>query len=62
MPANLTSDTAVSGGHGHYRAVLPNTWDFALPSGGVLTTVALRAMRAELADDTRSPISANGTT
>lgn len=61
MPANLTSDTAVSGGHGHYRAVLPNTWDFALPSGGVLTTVALRAMRAELADDTRSPISATTT-
>ena len=35
-------------GDGRYRAHLPPHWDFFAPSGGVLMTIALRAMQAEV--------------
>ncbi len=53
MPADLAADTTVTplpSGPGWYTGDLPDAWDFATPSGGVLMTVALRAMEAELAD------------
>ena len=59
--ADLAADTAVqplAAGPGWYTAALPASWDFVTPSGGVLMSVALRAMRAELGDDTLRPISA----
>jgi acyl-coenzyme A thioesterase PaaI-like protein len=40
-------------------ADLPHAWDFRTPSGGVLMTVAMRAMQAELDDPALRPISAN---
>jgi acyl-CoA thioesterase len=47
-PADLARDTAVQSlGDGRYRAHLPSHWDFFAPSGGVLMTIALRAMQAE---------------
>lgn len=47
-PADLARDTAVHPlGDGRYRAHLPSHWDFFAPSGGVLMTIALRAMQAE---------------
>ncbi|MEZ4251781.1 MAG: thioesterase family protein [Polyangiales bacterium] len=47
-PADLGADTAVRPvGEGRYLATLPPSWDFFAPSGGVLTTIALRAMQAE---------------
>ncbi|MCU0671418.1 MAG: thioesterase family protein [Myxococcota bacterium] len=47
-PADLARDTAVRPlGDGRYRAHLPSHWDFFAPSGGVLMTIALRAMQAE---------------
>jgi acyl-CoA thioesterase len=48
-PADLARDTAVhSLGDRRYRAHLPPHWDFFAPSGGVLMTIALRAMQAEV--------------
>jgi acyl-CoA thioesterase len=44
---------------GWYTADLPDHWSFVTPSGGVLMTVAMRAMRAELDDPTFKPMSAN---
>ncbi len=41
-----------------YRARLSEAWNFFMPSGGVLTSIALRAMAAEVGDDWR-PISTN---
>lgn len=61
MPADLAADTAVhavSGTPGRYRAELTSSWNFRSPSGGVLLTVALRAIRAELADAGLKPRSA----
>ena len=51
-PADLAADTAVyrDADEGHYRGVLPGSWDFQTPSGGVLTTSVLRAMRDVLGD------------
>lgn len=47
-PADLARDTAVHPlGDGRYRAHLPSHWDFFAPSGGVLMTIALRAMQVE---------------
>lgn len=47
-PADLARDTAVHPlGGGRYRAHLPSRWDFFAPSGGVLMTIALRAMQHE---------------
>lgn len=48
-PADLAADTAVEPrGGGHYACTLPRHWDYLLPSGGVLVTLALRAIAAEL--------------
>jgi acyl-CoA thioesterase len=47
-PADLARDTAVHPlGGGRYHANLPSHWDFFAPSGGVLMTIALRAMQQE---------------
>ena len=49
--ADLAADAAPHAlGAGRYAFDLSDRWDFALPSGGVLTTCALRAAAAELAD------------
>ncbi|HWN66094.1 MAG TPA: thioesterase family protein [Haliangium sp.] len=50
---DLAADTAVKpllSTPGLYTAELTDQWNFATPSGGVLMTTALRAMRAQLAD------------
>jgi acyl-CoA thioesterase len=44
---------------GWYTADLPPDWNFRTPSGGVLMTVAMRAMAEELADPDLRPLSAN---
>lgn len=59
---DLAADTAVTKldvAPGWYTAELGDHWDFRTPSGGVLMTVAMRAMQAELANDDFRPISAN---
>lgn len=51
-PADLAADTAVTAANkvpGHYVAHLPPSWNYFHPSGGVLLTIAVRAMQAELA-------------
>lgn len=51
--ADLAADTAVralDASPGWYVADLPESWNFRTPSGGVLMTVALRAMQAKLGD------------
>ncbi len=58
-PADLAVDTAVQRvGPGHYRCLLPGHWDYLMPSGGVLATLGLRAIAAELAADELRPLSA----
>lgn len=62
MAGDLTQDTAVTrlnAAPGWYTADLPTAWDFRSPSGGVLMTVAMRAMQAELDDPGLLPLSAN---
>jgi acyl-CoA thioesterase len=59
---DLARDTAVTRlkvAPGWYTADLPATWNFRTPSGGVLMTVAMRAMQEELADSALRPVSAN---
>ncbi len=59
---DLRRDTAVTrlaAAPGWYTADLPPTWNFRTPSGGVLMTVAMRAMEAELDDPGLRPVSAN---
>ncbi len=59
---DLAADTAVTRlrvAPGWYTANLPPAWNFRTPSGGVLMTVAMRAMREELADPELRPVSAN---
>ncbi|MCW5891406.1 MAG: thioesterase family protein [bacterium] len=61
-PHDLSCDTAVTrlaAAPGWYTADLPNAWDFRTPSGGVLMTVAMRAMQAELGEPDLVPLSAN---
>jgi acyl-CoA thioesterase len=61
MSADLSLDTAVhrlAGAIGWYTASLPESWSYATPSGGVLMTVAMRAMQAEIADASFRPTSA----
>jgi acyl-CoA thioesterase len=61
-PRDLAHDTAVTclnAAPGWYTAELCDAWDFRTPSGGVLMTVAMRAMQAELADPDLRPLSAN---
>jgi len=59
-PGDLATDTAiaaVTGEPGLYAARMPDRWSFREPSGGVLTTVVLRAMAAELGDAELRPLS-----
>lgn len=61
-PPDLARDTAVTrlaAAPGWYTAELPPAWNFHTPSGGVLMTVAMRAMQAELGDPALRPVSAN---
>lgn len=61
-PGDLGVDSAVkrlSKAPGWYTAELCNRWSFMTPSGGVLMTIALRAMQAELDDPELRPLSAN---
>lgn len=61
-PSDLTRDTAVTrlaAAPGWYTADLSTRWNFRSPGGGVLMTVAMRAMQAELADPALRPVSAN---
>lgn len=61
-PSDLARDTAVTklaAAPGWYTAELSEAWDFRTPSGGALMTVAMRAMRQELADAALRPLSAN---
>lgn len=44
---------------GWYTADLCSDWNFLTPSGGVLMSIALRAMQAELDDPELRPLSAN---
>jgi acyl-CoA thioesterase len=51
--ADLAADTAVRADPevaGRYHIDLPNSWDYLLPSGGVVMTAALRAAEAHVAD------------
>lgn len=59
---DLAVDTAVTrlpAAPGWFTANLCDAWDFRTPSGGVLMTVAMRAMYAELGDPQLRPLSAN---
>ena len=61
-PSDLARDTAVTRlavAPGWYTADLPPAWNFRSPAGGVLMTVAMRAMQAELGDPALRPVSAN---
>lgn len=61
-PRDLSTDTAVTRikvAPGWYTADLPPEWNFRTPSGGVLMTIAMRAMQEELADPDLKPLSAN---
>lgn len=61
-PSDLALATAVrrlARAPGWYVADLPEDWSYFTPSGGVLMTVAMRAMVAELDDPTFFPVSAN---
>ncbi|HZR81046.1 MAG TPA: thioesterase family protein [Candidatus Binatia bacterium] len=61
-PSDLARDTAITRlrvAPGWYTADLPDAWNFRSPAGGVLMTVAMRAMQAELADPDLRPVSAN---
>ena len=60
-PGDLTRDTAVTplpAAPGWYTASLPDAWSYVTPSGGVLMTVALQAIRAEVGDPGMHPVSA----
>jgi acyl-CoA thioesterase len=53
MIADLAVDTRVAADAaipGRYHLDLPNSWDFLLPSGGVVMTCALRAAATHLGD------------
>lgn len=59
---DLAKDTAVKrlqAAPGWYTAQLPSNWNFRTPSGGVLMTVAMRAMQEELNDPELHAISAS---
>ncbi len=60
--SNLARDTAVTrlkAAPGWYTAELGPQWNFQTPSGGVLMTIAMRAMYEELGEDDLRPLSAN---
>ena len=54
-----TSVTRLKAAPGWYTANLPEGWTLRTPSGGVLMTVALRAMQAEVNDPDLRLVSAN---
>jgi acyl-CoA thioesterase len=59
---DLARDSAVTrlkAAPGWYTAELGDEWNFQTPSGGVLMTVAMRAMLEELGDSDLRPLSAN---
>src|SRR5262245_11069188 len=61
-PSDLAAATAVhklERAPGWYVADLSDDWNYITPSGGVLMTVAMRAMSAELGDASMRPLSAN---
>lgn len=61
-PHDLARDTAVKRievAPGWYTATLDDAWNFRTPSGGVLMTVALRAMQDALAEPGMRLVSAN---
>ena len=58
-PRDLARDTAVThlrAAPGWYAAELPDAWNFRTPSGGVLMTIAMRAMQEELAEPDFRPV------
>ena len=57
--ARDTSVTRLKAAPGWYTASLGPEWNFQTPSGGVLMTIAMRAMYEELGDDDLRPLSAN---
>jgi len=62
MASDLQKDTAVQKikeAPGWYTASLPDAWNWQTPAGGVLMTVAMRAMAAEIGDPSYRPVSAN---
>jgi acyl-CoA thioesterase len=62
QPRDLARDTAVTRlkvAPGWYTASLTDAWNFRTPSGGVLMTIAMRAMQDELGDPELRPLSAN---
>jgi acyl-CoA thioesterase len=64
MPADLALDTSVKPipeAPGWYAAHLPEAWSWRLPAGGVLMTVALRAIQSAIADPGLEPVSATAT-
>jgi acyl-CoA thioesterase len=63
VAADLSRDTAVRrlDQPGAYASDLPPDWSFIAPSGGVLMTVALRAMTEEVADPSFRLLSATAT-
>jgi len=61
-PGDLARDSAVQrlkAAPGWYTAKLGEAWNFLTPSGGVLMSVAMRAMLEELGDRDLRPLSAN---
>jgi len=61
-PSDLARDSAVQrlkAAPGWYTAMLGDAWNFLTPSGGVLMSVAMRAMLEELGDSDLRPLSAN---
>jgi len=57
--AAATRVTRLTAAPGWYTAELDEQWDFRTPSGGVLMTVAMRAMQEELGDPDFRAVSAN---
>ncbi|HLM73111.1 MAG TPA: acyl-CoA thioesterase domain-containing protein, partial [Polyangiaceae bacterium] len=60
-PGDIVADTAVQkvpATPGLYTAGLTDKWSYAAPAGGVLMTIALRAMAAELNDPALRLVSA----
>ncbi len=64
LPGDLRDDTSVSavpGAPGRYVASLSDRWSYLFPSGGVLMTLALRAIAAELDHPDLRPVGAHAT-
>lgn len=60
-PADLAADTTpapIAAAERRYALTIPRHWDFLFPSGGVVTTAALRAAEHALADPSYRLVSA----